>query len=232
MDIYITGNLPKSATDKGSSVKLRLSALPEEIAVNIAQRFSRYDIIGLGPVQVPSGEELTMYGWKSTLYGKERKNAPWIREWVDPEVILSYFNTWKKYNVKLKLLISGKNVNQYVYLESCDYKAVGGFGDYEYEISFIEAKNLSVSVTKKKTTKTTAKSTTAKRTSKTKKKTYTIKKGDCLWNIARKYYGNGSQWKKIYNENKSVLDKAAKKYGYSNCRNGNLIFPGTKITIP
>ena len=65
-----------------------------------------------------------------------------------------------------------------------------------------------------------------------KAKTYTIKKGDCLWNIAKKYYGNGAKYTTILNKNKSTLDKAAKKYGYSNCKNGNLIFPGTKIIIP
>lgn len=236
MDIYITGNLPKSATDKGTSVKLRLSALPEEIEVKIQQRFATYDIIGTGPVQVPSGEELTLIGWTGTLFGAGRKNAPWIREWKDPDVIISYFNIWKQYNVKLKLLVSGKNINKYVYLESCDYKNVGGFGDYEYTIAFVEAKDLSVSITKKTTTTkkstTAAKSTTAKRTAKAKTKTYTIKKGDTLWGISKKYYKKGSQWKKIYNANKSVIEKAAKKHGKKSSSNGHWIYPGTKLTIP
>ena len=48
----------------------------------------------------------------------------------------------------------------------------------------------------------------------------------------QRYYGDGKKCTKIYNVNKSVLNKAAKKHGYSNCRNGNLIFPGTTITIP
>lgn len=33
---------------------------------------------------------------------------------------------------------------------------------------------------------------------------YTVKKGDCLWNIAKKYYGNGAQYTKICNANKSI----------------------------
>lgn len=74
--------------------------------------------------------------------------------------------------------------------------------------------------TKKKTTK--KKTTTKKRTTenKPKTKTYTVKSGDCLWNIAKKYYGNGAQYTKIYNANKSKI------------KNPNLIYPGQVLTIP
>ena len=56
--------------------------------------------------------------------------------------------------------------------------------------------------------------------SKPKTKPYTVKKGDCLWNIAKKYYGNGAQYTKIYNANKGKI------------KNPNLIYPGQVLTIP
>lgn len=68
---------------------------------------------------------------------------------------------------------------------------------------------------------------------KTKKnETYVIKKGDCLWNIAKKFYGDGTKWKKIYDANKSIIENTAKKYGYKSSSNGHWIFPGCKLTIP
>jgi len=54
----------------------------------------------------------------------------------------------------------------------------------------------------------------------TSKKYHTVKKGDCLWNIAKKYYGKGSDWKKIYNANKDLI------------KNPNLIYPNQKLVIP
>ena len=48
-------------------------------------------------------------------------------------------------------------------------------------------------------------------------RTYTVKKGDCLWNIAKKYYGNGNQYMKIYNANKDKIKKP------------RLIYPRTSI---
>ena len=50
---------------------------------------------------------------------------------------------------------------------------------------------------------------------------YTVAKGDCLWNIAKKYYNNGSKYTVIYNANKEVIGG-----------NPNLIYPGQVLTIP
>lgn len=82
---------------------------------------------------------------------------------------------------------------------------------------------------KKKATKKTASNNNKK---KTKSSTYTVKSGDCLWNIARKFYGDGTKWKKIYDANKTFIEKTAKKHGYKSSSNGHWIFPGTKLTIP
>lgn len=51
--------------------------------------------------------------------------------------------------------------------------------------------------------------------------TYTVVKGDCLWNIAKKFYGNGSKYTVIYDANKGVIGG-----------NPNLIYPGQVLTIP
>ncbi|EGT2204545.1 LysM peptidoglycan-binding domain-containing protein [Clostridioides difficile] len=41
-------------------------------------------------------------------------------------------------------------------------------------------------------------------------KTYTVKSGDSLWSICQKQLGNGSLYKKVYELNKSMIDKANK----------------------
>ena len=50
--------------------------------------------------------------------------------------------------------------------------------------------------------------------------TYTVKKGDCLWNIAKAIYGDGSKYTKIYEANKDKIT------------NPNLIYVDQVFTIP
>lgn len=51
-------------------------------------------------------------------------------------------------------------------------------------------------------------------------KTHTVVKGDTLWNIAKKYYGNGTKYTVIANANGDKI------------KNPNLIYPGQILTIP
>ncbi len=53
-----------------------------------------------------------------------------------------------------------------------------------------------------------------------KQSTYTVKSGDCLWNIAKKYLGDGSRYNEIYNLNKDKIT------------NPNLIYAGQVLTLP
>lgn len=53
-------------------------------------------------------------------------------------------------------------------------------------------------------------------------KTYTVVKGDCLWNIAKKFYGNGAKYPDIVAANQNIFAK----------RSPNLIYAGDVLTIP
>ena len=50
---------------------------------------------------------------------------------------------------------------------------------------------------------------------------YTVEKGDSLWKIAEKIYGDGYNWVKIYQANQEKIGA-----------NPGLIFAGTVLAIP
>lgn len=82
-------------------------------------------------------------------------------------------------------------------------------------------------------TSNTNRSDEANPNSGTANKEYVVKKGDCLWTIAKKHYGNGAKWNKIYDANKTIIEDTAKKHrGGKGSSNGHWIYPGTKLIIP
>jgi nucleoid-associated protein YgaU len=60
-------------------------------------------------------------------------------------------------------------------------------------------------------------------------KTYTVKKNDTLWSIAKKYYGSGAKWTKLWDVNKTMLIARDKR---NSTDKGHWIYPGQVLKIP
>ena len=69
-------------------------------------------------------------------------------------------------------------------------------------------------------TRTVTTNNTAAVASKPSGQNYIVKRGDCLWNIAKRFYGNGSKYTTIYNANRDKI------------KNPNLIYPNQVLWIP
>lgn len=50
---------------------------------------------------------------------------------------------------------------------------------------------------------------------------YVVKPGDCLWDIARRHYGDSAYWELLWSQNRGVIG-----------RDKNLILPGTRLFMP
>lgn len=102
-------------------------------------------------------------------------------------------------------------------VESFSYGEQDATGDIYYncylkEYKKIKTKRATVTVaTVKPTVRATPPAEPAGRT-------YTVVSGDCLWKIAKQFYGNGADYMKIANAN--------------NISNPNLIYAGQVFTIP
>ena len=220
VDIYIR--------EKNGDREIRIPWLPEEISVESGGTVrASYDIMDRGPVEIPTGSGLCAYSWESLFPGKSRTDTSMLRgSWKEPKTYINILEDWKAKGTSLTLLVTGYPINKDVFLDDFSWTAAGGFGDIEYKMYFLEER--AIVITKPKTEDGAG--DTVRATPKT--EDYTIRKGDTLWAIAKKYLGSGTKWRTIYNANKEIIEATAKKRGMKSSNEGWWIFPGCTIKIP
>ena len=204
---------------------------PEKIQYKSGTSFQEYEIIEKGSAKIPAGQKISLIGWECFFPGSTLKNEPYVKTWKNPSTLHKQLETWKNNGTQLNLNITESPFNISVYIDTYDVTIQDAFGSLHYAIEFSKVVNIAVNTVPKEKNTTSG----TNRTSKTnKQEKYTVRKRDCLWDIAKKSYGtkNGSQWTKIYEANKTVIETTAKKYGKKNSNNGHWIYPGTVLNIP
>lgn len=215
MDIYITGS-----NSKGKNQKIQIPVIPESIEVSVSGRFSEYEIYKFGEVNVPSGKNLQGLSWEGFFPGTSRKGMGFIRKWSDPATLDALMKYWASSGNKLNVCITGTKINKDVYISEYTSE-LKSLGDYNYSVSFIDARTIAVS--------------SKKREAKSKKKKVTVKKGDTLRKLAKKYLKSSKKYKMIYNANKKLIDarnrKKRKKYPKKKISKYT-IYKGQVLVIP
>lgn len=223
VDIYI-----KEASGKR---EIRIPWLPDSIEFRSnGTKMLEYDILDVGSVKIPSGSALSSFGWESYLPGEGHKDLPFLRgTWQDPKKIQTILSEWEEYGTPLRIIATGTPINHDVYLTDYTVDYESGYGDYKYSIEFEQKREIKITSTKvaKKATSSSSGSSSSNN-----KRTHTVKRGDTLWALARKYYGSGPKYTTIYNANKTIIEQTAKKYGKKSSSGGHWIYPGTVLTIP
>lgn len=215
--------------------------LPEKIKVSVKGQTTSIDIEKFGEVLCKGKRDAMVISFSSFFPSQWGAGycACTQREFRSPKEWHYWLYDLMNASKPCHFVLEGSPFSINLYADITSYVGNEEGGDVGTISYTVELKEHRTPTVKKHTVKTTAKKTTTKTITSGKRvnnaitqRTYTIKKGDCLWNIAKKYYGNGAKYTTILNKNRSTLDAAAKRYGYSNCKNGNLIFPGTTIIIP
>ena len=154
------------------------------------------------------------------------KEYPWMNRYVSPSDVLVKLEALKTSCKPFQFIVSREfdngstahSTNLKVSLE--DYRLVEDAedaSDLSIEINlkqYVDFGAKVVYVTEKdKGTTTTKPQSSTNKPSNNKPKTYTVKHGDSMWEIAKKYLGDGSKYKQLYSMNKELIDKRNAKEG-------------------
>lgn len=208
---------------KSNSDKIMLPVNPESFAFTEKHNNISVNVNSIGEVNLLGKRDLKT-GTISSHFPKRDRNYANNSGRQAPYTYINKLLSWKSSGKPVQLIITGTKINFQVTIETLKYGEQDGTGDVYYDLTLKEYRAVEIKKTKLKKTKkkkTTKKKSKPKRpAAKKKTKTYTVKSGDCLWNIAKRFYGNGAQYTKIYNANRGKI------------KNPNLIYPGQKLTIP
>jgi len=196
--------------------RIHLPVNPERITVQAESKTQTFEVINLGNIELPKGIIPMRIVWESFFPGIARRSSFFVKSWQDPKALANTILTWRNSNARVRLLVTETPINLDCYVVFFEHNWEGGYGDCRYSIELVEAKELKVLTD----TATVAQATATKRPSPPAPKTYTVKRGDTLWGIAKRFLGAGSRWREIYNKNRSVIGP-----------DPNKIYPGQVLRI-
>lgn len=207
-----------------------LPIAPSKLEIKINNANNSVNLINDGEINILKRAGLTDIDFDCILPQMNYPFAVYKSGFQPAEVFLNYFESLKVSLQPFQFIVSrvlpnGKalfSTNMKVSLE--DYKIVEdvkeGF-DVTVNVSLKQYKDygtkiVNISMASKASVEQSRSAESSPQAS-----SYTVKKGDCLWNIAKRFYGSGAKYPIIYDANRSVVGG-----------NPNLIYPGQVLTIP
>lgn len=208
----------------------RLPVNPEEITTKKTMSIQKTEVLGVGQIAIASHEELMNWSFEVELPGKKFSYIETKNEFHNSRYYEKLFQETMQKKKPIRFVVEtdyAKEINSRVLIESLSFtEKAGEEGDKYMEISLQEYKDYTykeenlfdgiigginkISLQKMEQILRNPKS----------KATYTVQKGDTLWSIAKKTYGEGRKYTKILNANQDKI------------KNPNLIYVGQELKLP
>ena len=206
---------------------LILPVNPENITPSRSANNDDIDIIGLGKATRKGEPGVTGFTIESFFPGPKSYFYTGVRPKSAVEFINEIWETENINNNVAKITITGIPIpiNMYFVIENFEYDHRAGEEEdiyytleikkyIPYGVKLIETKAINnTNVRVASTNIEVVQSSNAQQT-------YSVKSGDSLFAITKKYTGSDNRWKELYELNKDKI------------KNPNLIYPNQKLTIP
>ncbi|MCQ5384266.1 LysM peptidoglycan-binding domain-containing protein [Hungatella hathewayi] len=210
---------------KYGSKKYKLPVNPEEIKRSRELNIETYQVLEEGQVSIPSYCALEEYSFEAEFPSQDVNYMESGTE-AEADYYEKMFRKAQKNKKPVRFIASNDisdDISVKVLVKSVEaVEKAGEEGDKYISLTLMEYKGSGKRYVAIQTPDATVKqeeTPLAENPAVTANKTHTVQSGDTLWGIAKKYYGNGSQYQKIVSANPSI-------------KNPNLIYPGQVFTIP
>ena len=214
--------------------KIRFPVVPSAIGVNRSNNIDTQSVLKLGEVPIFNGTSLKTIELTSFFPNHEYSFCDYTG-FMKPYEFSDKIQKWMYEGKPLRIVVTDSPTNMQCLIQQFDTVEQDGTRDLYFTLNLLEYRPIEVPKLSNSNSSDNSKpnnsnnSQNSSRPSKTetnsnnKQKSYKVVKGDSLWDIAQKHYGNGSLYPKI---------KEAKKTKYPSLAKSNVIYTNMELIIP
>ena len=217
--------------------KIRFPVVPSSIGVNRSNNIDTQSVLKLGEVPIFNGTSLKTIELTSFFPNQEYSFCDYTG-FMKPYEFSHKIQKWMYEGKPLRIIVTDTPTNMQCLIQQFDTVEQDGTRDLYFTLNLleyrpIEVPNLSNNSTGNSSSSSNSNNANAQNTtrpsennnssSNNQQKSYKVVKGDSLWNIAQKHYGNGSLYTKIQEANKSKYPSLSKN---------NIIYVNWELIIP
>ena len=215
--------------------KIRFPVVPSSIGVNRSNNIDTQSVIKLGEVPIFNGTSLKTIELTSFFPNQEYSFCDYTG-FMKPYEFSDKIQKWMYEGKPLRIIVTDSPTNMQCLIQQFDTVEQDGTRDLYFTLNLLEYRpievpnlsnsnqsnnsNSNVSNNNQNTSRPNNKTNT---NSSNQQKSYKVVKGDSLWDIAQKHYGNGSLYPKIKEANKSKYPSLSKS---------NVIYTNMELIIP
>jgi len=205
---------------------IRLPVNPPEITINSPYGYEDVSVSNLGERTIIGNSQLNTLTISSFFPRDYNASYCGYSDIPDPWTAARMIERWQRSGKPIRFVVTGSaGINMAVTIRNFSFGERGGQpGDVyftldlkQYVFGAVSRKSDSLAKSKGPEVHIAANRPSTKEVP----GSYVVKRGDSLWAIAARVYGNGDQWRTIYEKNRAVVGK-----------NPNLIYPDQKLVIP
>lgn len=204
--------------------KIRFPVVPSSIGVNRSNNIDTQAVIKLGEVPIFNGTSLKTIELTSFFPNQEYNFCDYTG-FMKPYEFSEKIQKWMYEGKPLRVIVTDSPTNMQCLIQQFDTVEQDGTRDLYFTLNLLEYRPIEVSNLNNSSSNSSSDNLTrpSEEITNNTQKTHKVVKGDCLWDIAQKYYGKGSLYPKIKEANKSKYPSLAKN---------NIIYVNWELIVP
>lgn len=191
--------------------KIRFPIVPSSIGVNRSNNIDIESVIKLGEVPIFNGTSLKTIEFTSFFPNQEYNFCDYTG-FMKPYEFSEKIQKWMYEGKPLRVIVTDSPTNMQCLIQQFDTVEQDGTRDLYFTLNLLEYRPIEVPNLSNSSSSSSSGNLTrpSEEITNNTQKTHKVVKGDCLWDIAQKYYGKGSLYPKIKEANKTKYPSLAK----------------------